>query len=72
MRHEQITHAEATALNPEIAQVRGRRAAGSRRHADIEALRMIHPGLRTLAHWLAESGADSLRKRLVETASPGL
>ncbi|MFF4803784.1 NmrA/HSCARG family protein [Streptomyces sp. NPDC001351] len=72
VRYEQITHAEATALNPEIAQVRERWAAGSRWHADIEALRVIHPGLRTLAHWLAESGADTLRKRLVETASPGL
>ncbi|MGW1563730.1 NmrA/HSCARG family protein [Streptomyces sp. NPDC002144] len=72
VRYEQITHAEATALNPEIAQVRERWAAGSRWHADIDALRVIHPGLRTLAHWLAESGAASLRKRLVETASPGL
>ncbi|MEW2300797.1 NmrA/HSCARG family protein [Streptomyces sp. NPDC006655] len=72
VRYEQLTHAEATALHPEIARVRGRWAAGSRWHADIEALRVIHPGLRTLAHWLAESGADSLRKRLVETASPGL
>ncbi|MFD5540661.1 NmrA/HSCARG family protein, partial [Streptomyces sp. NPDC127079] len=72
VRYEQLTHAEATALHPEIARARGRWAAGSRWHADIEALRVIHPGLRTLAHWLAESGADSLRKRLVETASPGL
>ncbi|MFF1920969.1 NmrA family NAD(P)-binding protein [Streptomyces sp. NPDC058221] len=66
--YEQITHAEAAALNPEIAQVRERWAAGSRWHADIEALRIIHPGLRTLADWLAESGAALLRKRLLETA----
>ncbi|MEU3521964.1 NmrA family NAD(P)-binding protein [Streptomyces sp. NPDC006654] len=72
VRYEQLTHAEATALHPEIARVRERWAAGSRWHADIEALRVIHPGLRTLAHWLAASGADSLRKRLDETASPGL
>ncbi|AKH86831.1 NmrA family transcriptional regulator [Streptomyces sp. CNQ-509] len=68
VRYEQITHAEAVALNPEIAQVRERWAAGSRWHADIEALRVIHPGLRTLADWLAESGTALLRKRLLETA----
>ncbi|MCX4992537.1 MULTISPECIES: NmrA/HSCARG family protein [unclassified Streptomyces] len=68
VRYEQITHAEAAALNPGIAQVRERWAAGSRWHADIEVLRVIHPGLRTLADWLAESGATLLRKRLLETA----
>ncbi|MEW1773601.1 NmrA/HSCARG family protein [Streptomyces sp. NPDC086777] len=68
VRYEQITHAEAAALNPEIAQVRERWGAGSRWHADIEVLRIIHPGLRTLADWLAESGAALLRKRLFETA----
>ncbi|WP_326783289.1 NmrA family NAD(P)-binding protein [Streptomyces sp. NBC_00151] len=68
VRYEQITHAEAAALNPEIAQVRERWAAGSRWDADIEALRIIHPGLRTLADWLAESGTALLRKRLFETA----
>ncbi|MFC8342517.1 NmrA family NAD(P)-binding protein [Streptomyces sp. NPDC057280] len=68
MRYEQITHTEATALNPEIAQAWERWAAGSRWHADIEALRVIHPGLRTLADWLAESGAALLRKRLRDTA----
>ncbi|MEV1025624.1 NmrA/HSCARG family protein [Streptomyces sp. NPDC050264] len=68
VRYEQITHAEAAALNPEIAQVRERWAAGSRWHADIEALRIIHPGLRTLADWLTESSAALMRKRLLETA----
>ncbi len=68
VRYEQVTHAEATALNPEIAQAREHWAAGSRWHADIEVLRVIHPGLRTLADWLAESGAVLLRKLLLETA----
>lgn len=68
IRYEQITHAEATALHPEIAGIRERWAAGSRWHADIEALRVIHPGLRTLADWLDESGAVLLRKRLLQTA----
>ncbi|MCX5143463.1 MULTISPECIES: NmrA/HSCARG family protein [unclassified Streptomyces] len=68
IRYEQITHAEAAALNPEIVQVRERWAAGSRWHADIETLRIIHPGLRTLGDWLAESGATLLRKQLLKTA----
>ncbi|WP_371602669.1 NmrA/HSCARG family protein [Streptomyces sp. NBC_01220] len=68
IRYEQITHAEAAALNPEIVQVRDRWAAGSRWHADIETLRIIHPGLRTLGDWLAESGATLLRKQLLKTA----
>jgi hypothetical protein len=34
---------------------------GHRWHADIEALRVIHPGLRTLADWLHESGAAAIR-----------
>ncbi|MFF4397259.1 NmrA family NAD(P)-binding protein [Streptomyces sp. NPDC001480] len=69
IRYKQLTHAEATGLNPEIARARERWAAGSRWHADIEALRIIHPGLRTLADWLAESGAVLLRKRLLETGT---
>jgi len=68
VRYEQITHAEAVALNPAIAQAWERWAAGSRWHADIEALRVIHPGLRTFADWLAESGTALLRKGLPETA----
>jgi uncharacterized protein YbjT (DUF2867 family) len=63
VRYEQLTHAEAVARGPEIARVRERWAAGSRWHADIEALRVIHPGLRTLADWLSESGAALLRQR---------
>jgi nucleoside-diphosphate-sugar epimerase len=68
VRYEQLTHDEAAALNPEIAQVRDRWASGARWHADIEVLRVVHPGLRTLTDWLAESGATSLRNRLLSTA----
>ncbi|MGX9890928.1 NmrA family NAD(P)-binding protein [Streptomyces sp. NPDC002276] len=64
VRYEQVTHAEAVALNPAMAEARERWVSGSRWHADIEALRVIHPGLRTLADWLAESGAALLRERL--------
>ncbi|MFD4545816.1 NmrA family NAD(P)-binding protein [Streptomyces sp. NPDC058251] len=68
VRYERLTHAEAAALNPEIARVRERWASGARWHADIEVLRVVHPGLRTFADWLAESGAALLRTRLLGTA----
>jgi uncharacterized protein YbjT (DUF2867 family) len=70
VRYEQLTDAEAAAISPDIAEVRKRWQAGDRWHADVEALRVIHPGLRTLADWLAESGAAAIRAR--HTApSPG-
>ncbi|WNI24977.1 NmrA family NAD(P)-binding protein [Streptomyces sp. ITFR-16] len=68
VRYEQITRAEAATLNPEIARVRESWAAGSRWHADIEALRVIHPGLRTLTDWLAGPGGDELRSHLLKDA----
>jgi uncharacterized protein YbjT (DUF2867 family) len=61
VRYEQFTDAEVTAISPDLAELRKRWQAGDRWHADIEALRVIHPGLRTLADWLAESGAASIR-----------
>jgi uncharacterized protein YbjT (DUF2867 family) len=63
VRYEQLDEDEAAALNPEIAAIRSHWIAGHRWHADIEALRIVHPGLRTLADWLAESGAATLRAR---------
>ncbi|MEV1008210.1 NmrA family NAD(P)-binding protein [Streptomyces sp. NPDC049881] len=70
LRYEQLTHDEATALSPGIAETRQQWISGQRWHADIEALRVIHPGLRTLADWLSESGAAALRARLLGTAPP--
>ncbi|MFI9381372.1 NmrA family NAD(P)-binding protein [Kutzneria sp. NPDC052558] len=61
VRYEQLTAEEAAAISPDIARTRERWLAGQRWHADIEALRVIHPGLRTLADWLAESGAAAIR-----------
>jgi acetyl-CoA carboxylase alpha subunit len=49
VKYEQLTDAEAAAISPEIAATRKRWQDGHRWHADIEALRVIHPGLRTLA-----------------------
>ncbi|MFE4977390.1 NmrA family NAD(P)-binding protein [Kitasatospora sp. NPDC056651] len=65
VRYQQLTHDEAAALNPEFAEVRDQWAAGHRWHADIEALRVIHPGLRTLDDWLAETGGAALRAQLL-------
>ncbi|GGT61878.1 NmrA family NAD(P)-binding protein [Actinomadura citrea] len=64
LRYEQLTDAEVAALGPEIAEIKKHWEAGHRWHADIEALRVIHPGLRTLADWLTESGAAAIRARL--------
>ncbi|MEU6785046.1 NmrA family NAD(P)-binding protein [Nonomuraea angiospora] len=60
IRYEQLTDDETARLGPEITATRKRWEAGQRWHADIEALRVIHPGLRTLADWLAESGAAAI------------
>lgn len=48
-------------MSPDIAKIRTNWLAGDRWHADVEALRVIHPGLRTFADWLAESGAAAIR-----------
>jgi uncharacterized protein YbjT (DUF2867 family) len=65
VRYEQITDDEAEALGPVIAQTKKRWQAGHRWHADIEALRIIHPGLRTFTDWLNQSGAAAIRARLL-------
>jgi uncharacterized protein YbjT (DUF2867 family) len=64
VRYEQLTDAESAAISPELAETRKRWQAGHRWHADIQALRVIHPGLRTLTGWLAESGAAAIRTHL--------
>jgi uncharacterized protein YbjT (DUF2867 family) len=64
IRYEQLTDSEAAAISPEVAETRKRWQAGRRWHADIEALRVIHPGLRTLTDWLTESGAAAIRTHL--------
>jgi uncharacterized protein YbjT (DUF2867 family) len=69
VRYEQLSHEQAAALNPEIAAIRQRWASGQRWHADIEALRVIHPGMRTLTDWLAASGAAALRTRIIGCGS---
>lgn len=69
VRYEQLTDEEAAAIAPVVAETRRRWQAGHRWHADIEALRVIHPGLRTFADWLAESGAAAIRDHLTVPGS---
>ncbi|MBB5911604.1 uncharacterized protein YbjT (DUF2867 family) [Nocardia transvalensis] len=61
VRYHQLTEAETDALGEPIASVARRITGGSVWHADIHALRVIHPGLRTLDAWLAETGAAQLK-----------
>jgi uncharacterized protein YbjT (DUF2867 family) len=64
VRYEQLTGDEAAAISPEVAETRKRWQEGRGWHADIETLRVIHPGLRTFADWLTESGAAAIRRHL--------
>ena len=61
VRYEQFSDSEIAAISPGIAETAKRWQSGDRWHADIEALRVIHPGLRTLSDWLTESGAVAIR-----------
>jgi len=60
VRYEQVDRAEAAAIAPEVGRIHDLWAAGHRWHADIEVLRVVHPGLQTLADWLATGGARKL------------
>ncbi|RKT86017.1 Uncharacterized conserved protein YbjT, contains NAD(P)-binding and DUF2867 domains [Saccharopolyspora antimicrobica] len=64
VRYEQLTDEEAAAVGPGIVEAKESWESGSRWHADVEALRVIHPGLRTFTDWLAQSGAAALREHL--------
>jgi uncharacterized protein YbjT (DUF2867 family) len=64
VRYQELTDEESVALGPHISEIRDSWREGKRWHADIEALRVIHPGLRTFRDWLDESGAEKLRTLL--------
>ncbi len=64
VRYEEAPESEAEALGPEVVAVWRLAREGQRWHADIPALREIHPGLRTLEAWLAETGAARLKSLL--------
>lgn len=61
VRYQELTEAEAEAIGPEVHNVwrLSRTTAGW--HADIPALRRLHPNLSTLDTWLATTGAIRLK-----------
>ncbi|TQM31401.1 NmrA/HSCARG family protein [Nocardia bhagyanarayanae] len=60
VRYQEVSEAEADAIGPEIGNVwRVTRETGGW-HADIPALRELHPGLQTLGTWLGSGGADRI------------
>ncbi|MFE3058045.1 NmrA family NAD(P)-binding protein [Nocardia sp. NPDC059239] len=64
VRYLEGTEAEADAMGPEVGAVWRLSRQGQGWHADIPALREIHPGLRTFDMWLAETGAARLKSLL--------
>lgn len=62
VRYEQLSDAELAAINPDVVETAVQWRAGHRWHADIEALRVIHPGMRTFTDWLTETGAAALTR----------
>ena len=72
VRYQQLSDDETAAVGSEILQTKKRWEAGDRWHADIEALRVIHPGLWTLTDWLSEDGAAAIRARVATQESGGM
>lgn len=64
VRYEEVPRSVAEAMGPEVERVWDLSRAGQGWHADIPALREIHPGLRTLDTWLTETGAARLKSLL--------
>ncbi|WP_406280601.1 NmrA family NAD(P)-binding protein [Nocardia sp. NBC_00881] len=64
VRYQEISEADADALGGEIGNTwRLLRHAGGW-IADVEQIREIHPGLRTFATWLSETGAAQIKALL--------
>ncbi|WP_431956568.1 NmrA family NAD(P)-binding protein [Nocardia lijiangensis] len=60
VRYQEVSEAEAAAIGPEIVNVwRVTRETGGW-HADLPALRELHPELQTLDTWLTSGGADRI------------
>jgi uncharacterized protein YbjT (DUF2867 family) len=66
LRYQQVDADEASARNPSLGRVSRSWTGGDAWHADIPAIRAIHPGLSTLDDWLAAGGAARI-KALVES-----
>jgi uncharacterized protein YbjT (DUF2867 family) len=68
VRYERLDRAAAERIAPSVGRVRELFGRGHGWHADIEALRVLHPGLLTLREWLDRGGAELIRERATATA----
>jgi uncharacterized protein YbjT (DUF2867 family) len=62
VRYERLDRAAAHRIAPEVGRVLELVERGERWHADIEVLRVLHPGMLTLKDWLDRGGAEQIRK----------
>ncbi|MGW5573750.1 NmrA family NAD(P)-binding protein [Nocardia thailandica] len=69
VRYRELDEREAAALGEHLVSVWHLMRSGPGWHADLEALRVIHPGLRSLDTWLATGGAAPIAARLAESAT---
>jgi uncharacterized protein YbjT (DUF2867 family) len=63
IRYVQVTRAEAESRGPEVGRTWDLWERGHRWHADIETLRVLHPGMLTFQDWLERGGAEQIRKQ---------
>jgi uncharacterized protein YbjT (DUF2867 family) len=63
VRYERLDRAAAERIAPEAGRVLELAERGERWHADIEVLRVLHPGMLTLRDWLDRGGAEQIRKQ---------
>jgi uncharacterized protein YbjT (DUF2867 family) len=61
--YERLDRAAAERIAPEVGRVLELAERGERWHADIEVLRVVHPGMLTLRDWLDRGGAEQIRKQ---------
>jgi uncharacterized protein YbjT (DUF2867 family) len=63
VRYERLDRAAAERIAPEVGRVLELAERGERWHADIEVMRVLHPGMLTLRNWLDRGGAEQIRKQ---------
>lgn len=68
--YHEFTEAEAAAIAEPVVEAWRRTRSSGGWHADIAALRELHPGLLTLDSWLAEGGAAKIKAILDEQRAP--
>jgi uncharacterized protein YbjT (DUF2867 family) len=61
VRYERLDRAATEPIAPVVSRVLELVESGERYHADIEVLRVLHPGMLTLQDWLDRGGAEQIR-----------